>query len=267
MERARLGINTMTTRNWSLAQEAEAYARHGIANIGIWESMCGGRSGASVRGLMAAHGLRVSHVCYGGGFTAASAEERARAIEQTRRLIAFTAEAGSDCLLIVAGPIGAHGRAGALGYVRDGIERVLPEAQAHRVRLGLEPIHPMEITQWSVITTVPDALELVDAIGSPGLGVFLDTYHIFWDPRVLSHIARCAGRIAGVHLADWRSPTRSFTDRTVPGRGVVPFGELIAAFEAAGYRGSYDVELFSDELWASDYEALLTEICAWADAV
>lgn len=263
MELSRLGVNTMTTKRWTIDQAAEMYEKHGIRNIGIWESMCDGRSGAQIRQLMRRHHMHVSHVCFGGSFTGESIIDRAGALERTMRSIEFSAEVEADCLLLVSGPIGTHGRDAALRLVSEGLAAVTPYAEERGLNLGLEPIHPMEITQWSVVTTMADAVALVQEVDSPYLGVYLDTYHIWWDPDVMHHIERCTGRIKGVHLADWRNPTRSFTDRTVPGQGVVPFKGLLGAIETAGYRGSYDVELFSDELWGSDYDALLQEIVAW----
>src|SRR5215213_2896649 len=49
--------------------------------------------------------------------------------------------------------------------------------------------------------------------------------------------------IAGVHLADWREPTRNTNDRVLPGDGVIEFGPIV---EALRWDGLYDLEIFSD---------------------
>lgn len=47
------------------------------------------------------------------------------------------------------------------------------------------------------------------------------------------------------------------------GDGAIPLVRIVTALEAAGYDGDYDVEIFSDDLWDSDYAALLARCRAW----
>src|SRR5262249_53777497 len=64
--------------------------------------------------------------------------------------------------------------------------------------------------------------------------------------NVVDEIAEHADRFVGVHVADWREPTRSWCDRVLPGTGAAGLPALLAAVEAAGWNGFYDVEIFSD---------------------
>jgi sugar phosphate isomerase/epimerase len=43
----------------------------------------------------------------------------------------------------------------------------------------------------------------------------------------------------------------------VPGEGVIPWGPILRAVEATGYRGYYDVEIFSDDVWREDFVDVL----------
>ena len=71
------------------------------------------------------------------------------------------------------------------------------------------------------------------------------------DVRLMAPLARAArsrstrhrDRIRGVHLADWREPTRNTNDRVLPGDGVVDFAPIL---EALRWDGFYDLEIFSD---------------------
>ena len=54
-------------------------------------------------------------------------------------------------------------------------------------------------------------------------------------------------RIAGVHVCDVRRPTRSWCDRVLPGEGVADLATILGALKAAGWRGYYDLEIFSDD--------------------
>jgi sugar phosphate isomerase/epimerase len=50
----------------------------------------------------------------------------------------------------------------------------------------------------------------------------------------------------GVHIADWREPTRGWADRVLPGDGVAALPSILGALERAGWDGYYDLEIFSD---------------------
>ena len=63
---------------------------------------------------------------------------------------------------------------------------------------------------------------------------------------LLDEIAAHAHRFAGVHVNDWREPTRGWADRVLPGDGVADVPAILAALDAAGWDGYYDLEIFSD---------------------
>jgi len=263
----RLGVSGITTNRWRLEEDVQAYARMGVQHIGVWAFKCEGLHPEEVRKLIESHDMHVSNVCFGGLFTQDTEAERMAAIENTKELIDFTQSIGADTLLLVSGAIHKHTLAQALDYVRFGLEAVVPYAEQRNVHLGLEALHPTELTQWSVVNTVSLSLKLVDEFASNHIGVFLDTYNNGWDYELSNLIPRCAGKIKGVHLADWRNPTRSFTDRTLPGRGVLPIRDIVQKIEETGYSGTYDLELFSDELWDSDYENFIREYQVWYNSL
>jgi sugar phosphate isomerase/epimerase len=149
--------------------------------------------------------------------------------------------------------------------IMPSLRTVARAAQDAGVNLGLEALHPMDVTTWSMVRTIHQALDIIEEIDLPHFGLMLDLYNTWWDPQIVSGIERAGagGHIKGVHFADWRNPTRSFTDRTLPGRGIIPLQRLLAEVEATGWTGPYDIEIFSDELWAADYDQLLAESVAW----
>lgn len=263
MELQRLGISEITTRNWTLEEDVGAYANYGVAHIGVWSFKCEGMNPKFIRETVSAHGLQVSNVCFGGLFTGDTAAERLQAMEETKRLIDLTQSIDGHTLLLVSGPIHSHSLSHAVDLVRRGLDEVVAYAEQCQVHLGLEALHPLELTQWSVVNTLPLSLRLADEFASPYLGVFLDTYNNGWDPNLLDLIPVCRGRIKGVHLADWRNPTRSFTDRTMPGKGVLPIRDIVQKIEATGYTGTYDLELFSDEVWEADYHDVIRTFQDW----
>ena len=61
---------------------------------------------------------------------------------------------------------------------------------------------------WSLITTIPETVDLLDEVSEPHLKMLFDTWHLWDTPGVLEDIRRYADRFA-VHVNDWREPTRS----------------------------------------------------------
>ena len=130
--------------------------------------------------------------------------------------------------------------------VVEGLRTVGEEAQRAGVRLGLEPINSVGGEDWTMVSSLGEAVELIDEVDHPSVGIQFDTWHLWNTPNVLDDIERHAHRFVGVHVGDWREPTRKWADRVLPGDGVAGVPRLLGALEAAGWDGFYDVEIFSD---------------------
>ena len=153
--------------------------------------------------------------------------------------------------MLVCGPPDGADVDGARARIADGIERLLPFAADHGVRLAIEPLHPMMISERSAIVTLGEAVDLAERLGSDHVGVIVDAYHVWWDPRLYEEIARAGRRILGYHVADWLVPTTDrLQGRGMMGEGVIELRRIRAAVEAAGYDGPIEVEVINREAWA-----------------
>jgi len=130
--------------------------------------------------------------------------------------------------------------------VVEGLRTIGAEAERAGVQIGLEAINRVGGEGWTMISSLGEAAELLDEADHPALGIQFDTWHVWNTPNVVDEIAEHADRFVGVHVADWREPTRSWCDRVLPGTGAAGLPALLAAVEAAGWNGFYDVEIFSD---------------------
>ena len=249
----RLAVNQATTmKQWSLREAVEGYAKRGIRGIAVWRDKLAECGVAEAAKILNDHGMTVTGLCRGGLFTAKDEAGRQRAIDDNRRAADEAASIGARCLIMVCGglPEGSRDMADARRQVADGLAAMLPHARAAGVPVAIEPLHPMQAADRACVNTLEHALDLCDALGNDGIGVAVDVYHVWWDPKLEGQIARAGSRILGFHVCDWLVPTVDLTfDRGMMGDGVIDIPRIRAWVEAAGYRGFNEVEIFSARNW------------------
>jgi len=249
-----LSLNTATVRRqWNLAQIIDGCARHEIRGISPWRDQVASLGLQKTRALIEQHGLTVTGLCRGGFFSEKNwLEDNLRAIEEAHAL-------GAPALILVVGgmPAGSKDLSSCRKQVQDCIAQVLPEARKAGVPLAIEPLHPMQVTR-AAVNTLEQALDVCDALGE-GVGVAVDVYHVWWDPKLQGQIARAGRRILGYHICDWLPATRDlFNDRGMMGDGLIDLPLIRSWVEAAGYTGFQEVEIFSDlDWWQRDPDEVL----------
>ncbi len=130
--------------------------------------------------------------------------------------------------------------------VVDGLRTIGDEAGRAGVRVGLEPVNRIGGENWTIVSSLEEAVELLEDADRPALGIQFDTWHMWNTQTVLDDIARWSDWFVGVHVADWREETRGWCDRVLPGDGVADLPAILGALDGAGWDGYYDVEIFSD---------------------
>jgi sugar phosphate isomerase/epimerase len=240
----RVSVSQVSTLAASFADDVGIYAAAGLDGIGVWELKLGDGPDDDAVALLRESGL--------GSATAVPAvpsilplpllpgpddpKDRVNALlASLHRLAAFEPTA----VLCFTGP---GDRATAL----RGIRTVTAEAEKLGLRIALEPFQAEGIESWSSLNTLADAAEVVEEIDSPALGIQFDVWHQWNTPDLLDEIECNAALIAGVHVNDWRDPTRGWADRVLPGDGVAGVPAILGALDRAGWDGFYDIEVFSD---------------------
>ncbi len=256
-----LSLNLATVRRqWGMRDAVAAAARHGFAGVAPWRDMVQEAGVAEAARIFQASGLRVTGYCRGGLFAAAGRENLQDAVDDNRRMIDEAAAIGAEQIVVIGGGLPPDSRdlPAARALFVEGLAAVLPHARACGVPLALEPLHPMYAADRGCVTTLKDMLDIADALGNDGLGIAVDTYHVWWDPELAAQLARAGRRIIAHHICDWLVPTRHIlTDRGMMGDGVIDFPAIRRMIEAAGYRGIQEVEIFSEDWWSRPGDAVL----------
>ncbi len=247
---SRLSLNQITTKRWSLSEAVDGCARAQVPAISIWRDKLAEVGLAQGRRLLRDAGMRVSGVCRGGMFPAATAEARALRIEDGRRAIDEAAELSAEALVLVCGPAPDRDMAAARRMVEDAIAALVPYARERRVRMAVEPLHPMYAAERSCITSLEEANTLVGTFDPGTVGVVVDVYHVWWDAMLAREVARARGRILGFHVSDWLVPTPDMLlGRGMMGDGCIDIRGIRSLVEDAGYDGFIEVEIFNQSIW------------------
>ncbi|HZJ68201.1 MAG TPA: sugar phosphate isomerase/epimerase family protein [Kofleriaceae bacterium] len=249
-DHARLSLNQITTNRWSLADALDGCLRAELPAIGIWRHKIAEVGLPESRRLVRDAGLHVSSVCRGGMFPAATAEERARRIDDNRRAIDEAAELAADTLVLVCGPPPDRDLAAARRMVEDAIAELVPYARERNVAMAIEPLHPMYAAERSCITSLEEANVLADRFDPATVGIVVDVYHVWWDAMLEREIARARGRIRGFHVCDWLVPTTDMLmGRGMMGDGCIDIHRIRTLVDAAGYTGFIEVEILNQRIW------------------
>jgi len=255
---SRLSLNQKTVDQWDMRQAVDGCARHGIPWIALWRDKIEAIGLEATARLVRDAGLKVSSVCRGGFFPAPTERERALAIEDNKRAIHEAATVGTDVLVMVNGGMNGNTIQEARAMVRDGIEAILPCAEEHGVKIGIEPLHPAFAADRAVTASLEEANDLAESYGSPWVGVVIDIYHVWWDAHVHREIKRAKAYTLGFHVNDWLVPnTNVLVGRGMMGDGVVNNRELREWVDAEGYDGPIEVEIFNEEIWSRDGDDVL----------
>lgn len=254
----RLSLNTATVRGTDLIGMVDACARAGIPWIAPWRHQFEDVPVEDAARAVREAGMRVSSLCRGGFFPAVTEDDRRKALDDNRRAIDEAATLGTDVLVLVCGGVVNHDIRGSRQMVEDGIAAVAPYAAERGVKLGIEPLHPMFAADRSVVNTLRQANDMAARIDSPSVGVVIDVYHVWWDPDLEAAIEASRGRVLGFHVNDWIVPLPDvLMGRGMMGDGVIELRRLRRAVEAVGYGGPIEVEIFNQELWERDVDAVL----------
>jgi sugar phosphate isomerase/epimerase len=266
-----LSINTATVRKqWRLDRIIDECARRGIRAISPWRDQVAAIGLDAIARQLRDSGIVLSGYCRGGFFPAPDATGLRAALDDNRRAVDEARALNAPCLVLVVGalPGALDGKAAykdiarARAEVRDGIAATLEYARSVGMSLAIEPLHPMQAAERACINTLEQALDLCDELDPArggALGVAVDLYHVWWDPKLAQQIARAGKqRLLAYHVCDWLTPTRDLlNDRGMMGDGVIELKKMRAWMEAAGYAGFAEVEIFSDHWWSRPGEAVL----------
>jgi sugar phosphate isomerase/epimerase len=196
---------------------------------------------ALVREELDARGITASALQAGNDFIVPRDGGLAGEVERMRRVAGLARILGTDLLRIDAGwPSQPGPESEWLSAVVDGMKRCLDFAEAMSIRFALD--------NHGVTTNKAEfQLEVLSQVGSPRLGLNLDTMNYRWFGHDLATIDRyyemVAPHVLHVHLKDGHGSRDQYVGAAL-GEGEIHLDHAVATLKRAGYQG----------VWCAEYE-------------
>ncbi len=264
----RFSVSEFTTYPWTFEQDVAVYEQLGVDGIEVCEFKLDPARISRQLAMIPQHHLAISSVqpAVRTLFPSLSQPEPLHIpdrMERFRATIESFGDAASGVPFVTNTGIPPHGN---IEEVIDAAVREYRDladfARDRGARIALEPLNASIMNIETAIWTVEQGMRLIEAVGRPNFGLCLDFWNV-WQNADLEEAIRNAGdRIFIVQVSDWRTP-RSFQDRLIVGQGDILFPPLLRAVDEAGYRGFYELEIFSGDvpnsLWKGDLQQVITE--------
>lgn len=269
----KLSLNGATTMKADLTTDIRAAGAAGFDYHEIWAAklrkFLQHNSTHDLKKLFGESGVKplsinsIEHIT----FRDSDAYQRIKA--ECKELSTIAAAIGCPYVVVVPGKLPAR------VVTRDEIiaesARVLDElsriAAQHEVALGFEFLGQTDCS----VQTLDLADDIVRTVDRENVGLVLDAFHFYAGGSTIKMIeALDAKKLFIFHVDDAEDlPREQLTDaqRLLPGLGILPLKESIAAFRRIGYDANASVEIFRPEYWERDPFELAREAKAAVERV
>ncbi|SMP49923.1 Sugar phosphate isomerase/epimerase [Neorhodopirellula lusitana] len=260
-----LAINQLSTFRWEFEEDAQAYASHGFDGIGLFRPKVDDFGIDRCSDLLRELDLSVTSLSWAGGFTGSDGRGFDDAVRDAMDAVIDAANLRAGSLVVLAGGRNNHIRKHARRTLCQALKQVSAVAEEFGVLLSLEPFHPGCGQEWSFINDLESTLHILESVGSPNLGLVLDTYHVGMDEEVLSWLPHVSEHLHLLQLGDGRHSPLGEMNRCLLGDGCVPIGEIVHTLLDLGYDGPIEAEVIGEDVESLDYEMVLGHTRSYLD--
>jgi len=254
----KLALNGATTMRADLATDLHAAKAAGFDYLEIWaaklRTFLKERTSAELKDLFAESGLSplsinsIEHIT----FRDAVAYESIK--HECEELSRIAAAVGCPCIVVVPGrlPNGGASRANVIAESVRVLNELCDIAAAHNVALAFEFLGQTDCS----VPTLDLAHEIVREVNRKDLGVVIDSFHFYAGNSTFEMIEALDPNLIQIfHINDAEDLPRAQLEdrhRLLPGLGILPLQQMIAAFRKIGYDKVASVEIFRPEYWERD---------------
>ena len=255
----RLSVSQMTTREWTLEEDAIRFASCGFNAIGVWRDKLTDFSIDFAASIFNDLRLQVSSLQWAGGFTGTTGMTFQEAIDDTIDAIRQASQLDAKCLIIHPGARGFHTQSHASRLIETALQELVPVAQGFEVRLALTPM-PIETGKaFTFLTSLQSVLDVCKPYRAKDVGVVFNLHH-FAHQSVFDMLDQeLVRRLALVQIADHQI-SHGRCDRCLFGHGSIPIAWWMSQLIKLGFDGIFEAELFGPEVQSVQYTDRLVHL-------
>lgn len=262
----KVSISEVTTLHCNFEEDVRLYSKHGVTGIGVWGFKMEKYGPTRANELLKEHNLVATNCIPDGNsilpyVLSPEPSDPYKRVEAFLPNMASMAKLNPAAIVVITGPLGNYEHQKAWDLCLDGFTKIGKAASDLGLTIVLEPIHKSGADVFTMIWDIPETLRMLKELNQPSFKLHFDTWHLWDTPGMLDLLKQNIDLVGGVHVSDWSPTPRTWADRYFPGEGVLPMKEIIQTLDDAGWKGYYDVEIFSDDgEYGEDYPDLLWKL-------
>ena len=263
----RFAASQLTTLRWELPEELCHCIEHGFDAISLWRPKLSDLSLTEARSLLKQAGVQVACLQWAGGFTGSDGRSFQESVDDCCEAIDTAEQLETDTLVIYAGCRGGHTLSHARRLVLHALEELAPVAAAAGVSLAVKPVRTTAAPGCGFLTTLAEAVEVIEAVDHPQVGLAIDLWAYADDSTAFLDCDRLARHARQVSLADRVGPPHADQERLPPGWGSLPLTARLEALRRAGFCGVVELDPVGETVASEGYEATLAAVGRYASGV
>jgi 2-keto-myo-inositol isomerase len=257
----KLALNGATTMRADLATDIKAASEAGFDCLEIWASklrkFLKTGTASELANLFAEYRIKPYSINSIERITFRDTQGHAELLKECEELCRIASAINCPYIVVVPGPLPEGKIRSDVGAesvrVLDELSRV---AEHYKVALAFEFLGQTDCS----VQTLAQAAEIVERVARPNIGLVIDSFHFYAGESSLASIdALDASKLFIFHINDAEDlPREELEDRhrLLPGQGILPLKEIVAALGRINYDRVTSVEIFRPEYWEQDPFAL-----------
>ena len=248
----RISLSQITTYHWSHRESLRGLLSVGAPAVGLWNRKIYDAEPAQALELVIDSGIKVSSISLAGGFTGCNEYSYDEAIADALQLIKFAGQVNADAVQVVSGPRAGHTLNHARKLTLDALKTLGDAAAFHGTKLALKSMELPLAQNWTFLDSLHSTLELIDTCQHPAVGIGVNPVHFQNEDNVQDLLQEITPLITAVQISEFEPCGK--LPNSFPGF------EIIEAIDKAGYEGFFELEIWSEQVWQSDYQNLLSQL-------
>jgi 2-keto-myo-inositol isomerase len=254
----KLSLNGATTMKADLPTDIRAAAAAGFEYLEIWapklRKFLESNSAADLKALFYESGVRPLSINSIEHITFQEADSYAKIKAECEELCAIAATIKCPYIVVVPGKLLPE-MTSSYEIIEESV-RVLRDLASIAERSGVALAFEFLGEPDCSVQKLDLADEIVEKVNRANIGLVIDSFHFYTGGSTIDMIdAIDPKRLFIFHLNDAEDlPHEQLTDarRLLPGLGILPLKEIIAALRGIGYDANASVEIFRPEYWERD---------------